>query len=458
MRGGKKIPAPGAVSGDPIFLASDWDFIEGSWRVNYGYAFAMVVQFGETTRAVSLVPFGSSENPASPHYADQVPFLKERRLKPTYFDPAEVERYAATAWGSNVVVAPRGVPASFRVRTARPVTVGTETKTEPPAPVPTGLAPFTLFVKLNIAPTDEPCEIEAHAQIPPEVCAAENLTSLALYTYDELRGWQRLEAQGLDLAARTFLARDRRAHWYAVLGPATHQIQSDPDTAVLVARVIPEAPVEPAAGAFAPVTPDSAPPPQPRADSADPGVAVPATPDPPFGAPPNLAAEPTAKLAPQSAASAAPITQSAPDETGVRRGAIAWGRRMQMRPPGVEGLLEFSANESIGVRLATSTKPPRPLPEGLAAFTAFVTAECEAMVDGFEVKVNLRPAPDACDTAALARLRVYALDPDHGWQPLSDQTSDPATRTLSARDTAPRTYALLGPRDLLLKPPAAPSQ
>lgn len=446
VRAGRKIPAPGAVSGDPIFVASDWDFIEGAWRVNYGYAFAMVVLFGETTRAASLVPFGSSENPGSPHYEDQVRLLEERRLKPTHFDPAEVERYAATAWGSNVVVAPRGVPALFRVQTARPVTVGTETKTEPPAPIPAGLAPFTLFAKLSIAPTDEPCEIEARAQIPPEVCAAEHLPTLAFFSYDGLRGWRALEAQELDPAARTFIARDRRTHWYAVLGPAAHQIQSDPETAVLVARTIPEAPPVPST------------PPLETAVSLAPDSA-PAPPDGPAAAPAAAGGAETSPVpAPPTPSSAVLGSAPAPDAKGVKRGAIAWGRKMQMRPPGVEGLLEISASDSIGVRLATSSEPPHPLPEGLAAFTGFVTAECEAAVDGLDVKVSLRPAPETCDPTALPKLSMYALDRDHGWQPLPDQTSDAATRTFAARDTALRTYALLGPRELLVRPPAPPAQ
>jgi acyl-homoserine lactone acylase PvdQ len=42
-------------------------------------------------RSWSVAPFGQSDNPASPHYADQAEKLfSPGRLKPTWFDPAEL--------------------------------------------------------------------------------------------------------------------------------------------------------------------------------------------------------------------------------------------------------------------------------------------------------------------------------------------------------------------------------
>ena len=58
---------------------------------DYGSAFTMVVALGESAVGWSLVPYGNSERPDSPHYADQAPLWTERRLKRAWFTPEEIE-------------------------------------------------------------------------------------------------------------------------------------------------------------------------------------------------------------------------------------------------------------------------------------------------------------------------------------------------------------------------------
>lgn len=50
-----------------------------------GTSYLAIYEFGDRVRGASLVPFGASGHPDSPHFFDQAPLLSERRLKPELF-------------------------------------------------------------------------------------------------------------------------------------------------------------------------------------------------------------------------------------------------------------------------------------------------------------------------------------------------------------------------------------
>ncbi|MCA9234839.1 MAG: penicillin acylase family protein, partial [Planctomycetales bacterium] len=49
-------------------------------------------------RGASLIPFGASSDPQSPHFLDQAKLLSERRLKPERFTPQQVSRHAVRTY------------------------------------------------------------------------------------------------------------------------------------------------------------------------------------------------------------------------------------------------------------------------------------------------------------------------------------------------------------------------
>ncbi|MBX7074786.1 MAG: penicillin acylase family protein [Pirellulales bacterium] len=55
-----------------------------------GSSYGMIVDFSNDVRAVSCLPFGVSENPASKHFADQLPLYVDLKFKPAWFEPAEI--------------------------------------------------------------------------------------------------------------------------------------------------------------------------------------------------------------------------------------------------------------------------------------------------------------------------------------------------------------------------------
>jgi hypothetical protein len=224
IRGNREAPLCGATSGEPVFVASDEVFEGRKWRVTYGYGFAMVVAFGGKPRAVSMVPFGASEDPKSPHYADQLDLMAQRRFKVARYAFEDVQQNAASARGQRLYLRPKGMEALFTLSASAPIVARLATATEAPEKLPEDLVPFTLFATTEKVPRSRPTTTHIDIFIPPVLCASEDLDKLAVYACDAAREWVRLDAQQLDPNARTFAADDNQGpSTYAVLGPSKYR-------------------------------------------------------------------------------------------------------------------------------------------------------------------------------------------------------------------------------------------
>lgn len=218
-RGDKEYPLAGGHSGDPVFYTGDRLFDDGKWRVNEGYGFAMVVRFGEATEAVSLVPFGSSEDPVSPHFDDQLALMLGRRFKVTRFDRGDVERHTESAIGRRLLLQPGRQAASVFVAADAPMQARLKETAAPPAALPEGLAAFTTYIEPVVEPVPDGLSVEFDMQVNETVCAAKDFESLYLYGYHPVDGWKQLEDQSLEGDRRALLGTMGRCEVVAVLGP-----------------------------------------------------------------------------------------------------------------------------------------------------------------------------------------------------------------------------------------------
>lgn len=93
------VPVAGAPSGVGSIFVFHSEF--GSTGIRYGQhgnSFMKVIEFGPTVRGRSLLVFGQSGDPESPHFFDQAQLYSDREFKPAWFTREEVEANAVESY------------------------------------------------------------------------------------------------------------------------------------------------------------------------------------------------------------------------------------------------------------------------------------------------------------------------------------------------------------------------
>ena len=72
----------------------------GQLYCNDGWGHLLVVMEGEPKQIWSLLPYGQSEHPASPHYNDEAKLHSQRRVKRFWFTPDEILAHTESVWGN----------------------------------------------------------------------------------------------------------------------------------------------------------------------------------------------------------------------------------------------------------------------------------------------------------------------------------------------------------------------
>jgi acyl-homoserine lactone acylase PvdQ len=94
-RGGLSLPLGGFVGTMRAMVYSDADTAGRHWVVS-GQRQPLLVMFTRPVRSYSSLNFGQSNNPTSPHYADQSRLMSEQRLKPTWFNESELRAHISS--------------------------------------------------------------------------------------------------------------------------------------------------------------------------------------------------------------------------------------------------------------------------------------------------------------------------------------------------------------------------
>lgn len=89
--------APGWAGSVFVFQSRELGTVERRYGTN-GNTFIKVIDFGPVVRGRSVVVFGESGDPASPHFFDQAPLYAERRFKDAWFTREEVEANAVESY------------------------------------------------------------------------------------------------------------------------------------------------------------------------------------------------------------------------------------------------------------------------------------------------------------------------------------------------------------------------
>ena len=221
-RGNREEAAPGSGTGEPIFIASDYAIENKRWQTTYGYGLALAVEFGESPKAVSVAPFGASDNPDSPHFDDQMDLMLQQRFKPTRFTPDAVWRHAAYGMGRRITLQALGTEAAVHIFAAQPVQAQLSTRQRAPEELPEGLAAYSLFLRPERVQAQTPVELLLEFEVPAGVASPEALPYLQLYRYTANQGWQPLAQQQFNPQTGVFSGQDGAPALYALLGPEAY--------------------------------------------------------------------------------------------------------------------------------------------------------------------------------------------------------------------------------------------
>ena len=83
---GKDYPVPGH---DSLFAITS-PYKDGKWHANGGSSWLMLIEFSTPLKVLTIAPLGESDNPSSPHFADQTAMFSKQEMKPFPFTDDEV--------------------------------------------------------------------------------------------------------------------------------------------------------------------------------------------------------------------------------------------------------------------------------------------------------------------------------------------------------------------------------
>jgi acyl-homoserine-lactone acylase len=427
-KGPQEAPVAGGEAGEPLMVMGDYGIARRKLLPNYGFAYAMAIQFGDTPESVSILPGGISDDPSSRHFADQLKLFSERRFKVNYFLDKDVQRYAERAFGRRPTLRPVGMQGVFGIEARDPVSIHLECSPNAPAPMPDGMAPFTIFVTPVLDSVHAAVTIDAAIYVPPSVVETAGLQRLAVCFLDPAHGWFPAPEQQVNPETRIFRARLEGTPTCAVLGPASLRARLEsPPAAPARAEEASPAPVQetPAEPASALVETD-----EPEAPDAPPAESEPPAPPP---------------LAP--AASAAP---GVPD--GALRSGLAWGKSLEIAIPGGAGTVRLQASDSLGAFVSASTEPPAPVPEGLSPITPFAGVHCSD--PAVSVTLQLELTVPGITAANASEVELLAYRAESGWQALSDQHFNAEAGAMMGSDDQSGVYAAFARGAASAMPPA----
>src|SRR5579859_4326597 len=84
---------------DPLHVDEGREGPDGRIYCNDGWGHLMIIQEGQPKQIWSLLPYGQSEHPDSPHFNDQARLHSRREVKQFWFSPDDILRHIESVHG-----------------------------------------------------------------------------------------------------------------------------------------------------------------------------------------------------------------------------------------------------------------------------------------------------------------------------------------------------------------------
>ncbi|HTL15716.1 MAG TPA: penicillin acylase family protein [Patescibacteria group bacterium] len=100
VKRGGEFPLEGADTFfDPLHVDEGQEGPDGRIYCNDGWGHLLVIREGNPKQIWSLLPYGESEDPASPHFNDQAKLHSQSQVKPFWFYPGDILGHVESVWG-----------------------------------------------------------------------------------------------------------------------------------------------------------------------------------------------------------------------------------------------------------------------------------------------------------------------------------------------------------------------
>jgi acyl-homoserine-lactone acylase len=100
VKRGGEFPLEGADTlFDPLHVDEGQEGPDGRIYCNDGWGHLLIIREGNPKQIWSLLPYGESEDPASPHFNDQAKLHSQSNVKPFWFYPADILGHVESVWG-----------------------------------------------------------------------------------------------------------------------------------------------------------------------------------------------------------------------------------------------------------------------------------------------------------------------------------------------------------------------
>jgi len=91
-RGDRSYPLAGEGGHFGSFRVTSWHSVDnGKYQAIGGDSYVLVVEFSEPLKAYSITPYGASDDPESPHFADQTELFSKDQMKPAWFNEKDIK-------------------------------------------------------------------------------------------------------------------------------------------------------------------------------------------------------------------------------------------------------------------------------------------------------------------------------------------------------------------------------
>ncbi|MHA1298018.1 MAG: penicillin acylase family protein [Candidatus Helarchaeota archaeon] len=191
--------ATGDRATQTIWMGENYHCINGTWYIEGGSSYMMVIDLTPPISAWSLRPYGESEDPNSTHYTDLTSLFTNSTYKEAWFHENDVKEHVEGAWGKTIYfgTANLGYLATINNSNFQYVEIDLSSTAIINSSGPSGLKRYSNYLTLNTTPNL--LNIYLQFNYNPNRLLLGSEEFLGIYHYSELNHkWEKCNQSGIN--------------------------------------------------------------------------------------------------------------------------------------------------------------------------------------------------------------------------------------------------------------------